>query len=406
MRAFTVAAAVVLFYASCSTPPSSQAGKVQFGTTLNSGGNNTSGSKLTRAELEDAILRFEGRFNTLLSDAFRPLSQSPTNSLRRQATRLKLMYSSAALSIALGALPEQNLLDMVVYVELVHDVFRDFWLPKVFKAEGQPILSALEKASQDLEKMTAAFLTPSQFAELRQLVDAWHRRNPNIVAVETVRLPDFSAKAGARALQIESQISGLLAPISGATAAAERGLLLGERGLYYAQRAPFLLRMQSSAALQDILDETRSSISDLPISDSSLGQVQDLLVDSTETLSEAQGALRELQPIATEFRKLVDLAATNPQLLEGSANLLGNLAIVMKEYNQGQITDSSSTSKTSRPTDKFRDFLLGLVFGLLLSCGLLILFAGVVYVLAKLAYERFSVKRRMKERSQDKRKAA
>jgi hypothetical protein len=296
---------------------------------------------------------------------------------------------------------------MIVFIELIRDVFRDYWLPEIFKDEGKPILVALEQASQDLQRMAITYLSPNQLAEIKALVDHWHQQNPDIVAVETVRLTDFSPKAGARAKQIESGISGLLAPVKGATAAADRALLLGERGLFYAQRAPFLMRMQSAAAVQDILEEVESTLSELPLSPSDLKEAQTLLAKSKELLSESQLTLRDLFPILVELRKLTELMGKHPGIIAGGENLAGNLLGVLKEFNQlsksgallngGQIVGIADRIKTES-----RQFLI-LLF---LVGALLILMTGIVYVLAKLTYERYSLKRMSEEKSPEKRKSA
>jgi hypothetical protein len=330
--ALALAASILLSCVCCSTPPGSRAGQVNFDTALSTEGEGGgSFETFTRAQLEDEILRFEGRFSALVTDAFRSFARSPSPALRRQAARLKLGYLGSALDIAMGSLPEQNLLDMVVFVQLIRDAFRDYWLPEVFKGEGQPILAALETASHSVKRLSAVYLTPAQQGELKALILGWHRQYPGVVAVESVRLSDFSGEAGARATQLEDEISGILAPVAGATAAADRALLLGERGLYFAQRAPFLVRLQSTAALQEAIEEVKASFSDFPLTYSDL-------VVLKEVLGETHVVLRGLKRL--------------PEQVQG-------LSVAV------------------------------LIFGVLLT-----LFAGVVYVVARLTYDRLSAARK------------
>jgi hypothetical protein len=398
---------IVFSNVNCSTPSTSRGEKVEFYPVLESEQGGISGEKLSRAELEDAILRFEGRFISQISDAFHPLGLSSSNAIRRQAMRTKLNYSAYSLAISLGAIPEQNLLDMIVFIDLIRDVFRDHWLPHVFKDEGKPVLAALEKASINLEKLASHYLSPAQIAEVKGMVDAWHHQNPNIIAVETVRLSDFSAKAGARATQIKNQISGLLAPVKGATVAADLALTLGERGLFYAQRAPFLIRMQSTAAVQDILNEVESTLDLLPLSPDDLKQIHTLLAESKEILSESQITLESLQPVVSELRQLMELLSKNPRILEISGKLMENLLEALRESNQMIKSGAlSNVNQIGGVANRIKTEIRGFLLDLLLIGALLILFTGIVYVLAKLTYEHYSTKKMLAAKPTKKKDAA
>jgi hypothetical protein len=262
--------------------------------------------------------------------------------------------------------------------------------------------------------MATTFILPAQTKELRLIVDRWHQQNPNTIAVEFIRMSDFSAEANARAHQIERDISGFLAPINQATMMADNALLLGERGLILAQRAPFLLRMQSTAAVQDTLDEIESTFENIPASQKDIDQIQSLLRESQITLRELQPLIRELQPLIVEYRKITEqknqspaTKGQSPTTKEGSQNLIENILEILKEFNQilksGFVPNASQISgATDRLKTEVRVFFLGL--GLL--SALLILFAGAVYVIAKLTYERLSIKRMVETKSEKKGKAA
>jgi hypothetical protein len=332
--------------------------------------------------LQEDILRFETRFSARMYDAFRALNDSPSTAVRRQSQRQKLFYSSAAFDIALGPVPEQNLLDMIVFVELVHDVFRDYWLPKVFKEEGAPVLRALDQSTKDLAKVAMPYLTPDQIAEVRALVDNWHLKNPGMVAVETVRLSDFSAEAGAREQELEGKISGVFAPVIAATAEANRAILLGERGLHYALRAPFFLRMQSTVALQDSLNELQAGVFPPGVA-MELGQLRMIL--------------EQTKPVVSEAAKITDILARNPQILGDTQVVLEHLSGALNQMG----TVSGGVPATA---ERIKAEVRGLIHEIFWLALLVVFFMGVVYVLARLAYERLSARREVSDK--DVKKAA
>lgn len=374
-----LAMSVIFLNLNCSAPPTQRAEQTQFKSVFESEqAAGVSGENRTRAELEDSILRFESRFNSLMNDAFQRFSQESSNTLRRQAMRIKLNYSAHSLAIALGAIPEQNLLDLIVFTELILSVYQDHWFPTVFKDEGRPVLIALKKASEDLDIIALKYITRNQLNEIKRLVEVWHDQHPNVIEVESVRLSDFSPKAGARALQIQNNISGVLAPVKGATVAADQALILAERGLFYAQRAPFLMRMQLTAALQDVLNEAEATFSEQP---------------PTEIMRESQMMLRDLRPVLTEVRQLVELLNKNPKLLESNERVIENTLLALREFNQILRSGALSQIKMNELADRIKTEVRGLIFIFLFVCAFLILFSGVIYVLAKLTYEHFSFKK-------------
>lgn len=369
---------------SCSTPGPHRAGEAQF-TSVNEAGIE---GRPTRAELQEEMLRFETRFSARVNDAFYSMSQSPSASVRRQAQRLNLYYSAAAFGVSLGPIPEQNLLDMIVFVELVHDVFRDYWGPRLFKAEGKPVLVALDQSAHDLAGVASSYLTSPQLAELRKLVDDWHHQNPNVISVESVRLSDFSAEAGAREKELERRISGIFGPVIGATAQGEKAILLGERSLHYAMRAPTFIQMQAAVGVSDIMKELGFDLSELPASPVGATQIQGLMGQSSALLAESRETLRELRPVLVELGKIVQFMDKNPKIMEGLSSLLGNTANVLREFNK------SIVGIGGLGPDRIKTLALWLMLGFVSVGGLLMIFAGGVYVVSRLMYERFSAKRR------------
>lgn len=139
-------------------------------------------------KIEEDLLSFETHFIETLRDANRGLENSPESRVWRQALANRLVYSSSALEIALGTYPENNLLDMVALIELSRDALRSYWIPNFFGPGAEPVLAAFNQAQDELERISARVLEPSQRTELHRWIEAWRDKHPHQIAVETVRL--------------------------------------------------------------------------------------------------------------------------------------------------------------------------------------------------------------------------
>jgi hypothetical protein len=109
---------------------------------------------------------------------------------------------------------------------------------------------------RDLEREAwtnaATVLTPAQLEELRRLINDWRARNPKVKLVGFVHFSEFAEDAG---WSLEQQralgsLLGLLSfdPLAGLDPAIkqiEQTRLLAERVIFYMQRVPYLLDLQT-----------------------------------------------------------------------------------------------------------------------------------------------------------------
>jgi hypothetical protein len=154
---------------------------------------------------------------------------------------------------------EANLLDMVVFIELHRLVYKKYWLPEVFGPLGQPMVEVFDRASKDIWALASTVLDETQKERLASVISRWREAHPNQVYVDMVRLSQFSYAAGDEALRRDAE--GLLAQVGHAAAATDELRMLGERFLYYAQRAPFIMRAQASVATSEVIDQIASASS-------------------------------------------------------------------------------------------------------------------------------------------------
>jgi hypothetical protein len=216
---------------------------------------------LSRAELQAAILRFEGTLHARVTQAFEGLLASARGDVRVRAMRDHVLFTAAALDIATGPVPEANLLDMVAFVDLAREACRSRWNADLHGEHGAAVLAALDAASKDVWQMARALLSPEREEELRRLVREWHEQNPGLTEIAAVRLPGFAGVAGRGESRAETTARGLLSHVKMGVTEADMARLLGERALFLALRMPFLVRLQARLAAREMTHEV---VSELP----------------------------------------------------------------------------------------------------------------------------------------------
>ncbi len=218
--------------------------------------------RVSRAELQAAILRFEGTLNARLTQAFEPLVASVRGEVRLRAMRDHLVYVASALDIATAPVPEANLLDMVAFVELAKGTCRTRWNVDLHGEHGAAVLAALDAASTDVWRVARALLSPEKEEELRRLVREWHDENPGLTEIAAVRLPAFSAVAGRGETRAEVAAHGIFSYVKKGVTEADMARLLGERALFLALRMPFLVRLQARLAAHEVTHEVVHELPD------------------------------------------------------------------------------------------------------------------------------------------------
>ncbi len=165
----------------------------------------------------------------------------------------KIALGTETCSIASGANPVANLLDMTVFVTVARTAFEEYWQPKVFGASAQPILESCRNAETDIWRIAATMLKPPQQAELRQAIQVWPRQNPHpedLLAARALGLASQVAKSSANSTAAPTSVFNLLNldPLSGldpATREIAETRLFAERALFVTQKMPMLLRWQT-----------------------------------------------------------------------------------------------------------------------------------------------------------------
>jgi hypothetical protein len=217
-------------------------------------------TRLTKTELQEDILRFEGRFSAKLVTAFTPLASSEDMRVRLRAKRDELAFISAALDIAAGADPEVDLLDMLTLVALGKDAMARSWSVDAHGDASRGVLEAFTSSMDDISTVAAQIISPDVAERLRQVVREWQHENPDQHDVASVRL---SAYAEFRTGRASSDASGLFSMVRGAAQTADTAVLLGERALYVSQRLPFLVGMHAGLVGTALVSDLGKNLEEL-----------------------------------------------------------------------------------------------------------------------------------------------
>jgi hypothetical protein len=262
------------------------------------------------------------------------------------ALRLAVLYEGNALEIATGPVPDLNLLDMLVFVTLVRAAFEQHLQPERFGIRGEAMREALAASEEDVWELAHKFLTPDHRAQLEELIRTWQAMHPSQFRVESVRLSDFSELAARTCRQQNGQ--GLFGSMRVATQAADQALLLGERALFWAQRAPALIRLQVRLGALEI---TADGLRQLQHGERVLEHGHELLrqVRGLEPLlARTTEATRDLARLSQEGRALIaaaqglsaPLLAPRPQSEGPALTALETLAHTCAEVS-GNLQDAA-----------------------------------------------------------------
>jgi microcompartment protein CcmL/EutN len=238
-------------------------------------------------------------------------------------------FAQAAFEIATNPAPGVNLLDMVVFVTLNRIAVEEYWVPQVYGEQGEELLKAFRKLEIDIWAIAAKVLTPEQQRELRDVIQDWVKRNPELLYGEEIRLGDFAELLGESTFA-EAQRSGGFLGIKGATGAADEIRRFAERTMFGVRRVPWLLRWHTQLLYYKIVSEP---------------EIQQLLSNTTKFTE----ATREFVQVAKELPKQIseEREKTIDQLMSEEKRVRGLLADVRQTLEAGTALASQANTTVS-----------------------------------------------------------
>jgi len=204
-------------------------------------------------QLQLAVMRFADEYAARINErvtVFQQATDDPRERLESQSWLVS--QATGAFTIASGPNPELNAIDMLVFATLSRMVIEDRWVGDLFGPRADGLLAAhkaLESRAWDHSDM---FLTKTQIDELRTSIETWHRDNPIGRAVPFIHLEDFAFATSATTAGSASSASifsfiGIdpLANLDPAVRELAQTRQLAERAVYYGQRVPKLISMET-----------------------------------------------------------------------------------------------------------------------------------------------------------------
>jgi hypothetical protein len=212
---------------------------------------------LSETNLVSLQLQLQRFADDFLARAGQGLDQSAerlgTDAGREDVLRLKLICGSSVLSVVTGPNPSANLLDTVSVTVLMRRSIEDYWMKKTNGAAFQPWLDASRVLETNVWSLAARFLTRAQMDELREGINLWYARTPEIRVAFFARPYAFaSLLRNEREEKAEKTSVFNIVNLNPAVREVVHTRLFGERVLFTMQRMPFLLRLQGELLAQDI----------------------------------------------------------------------------------------------------------------------------------------------------------
>jgi hypothetical protein len=319
---------------------------------------------LLRLQLE--VMRFADEYTGRVADQVVKFQRSTDSASERLVAQTWLVtQATAAFTIASGPNPELNAIDMLVFVVLSRMVIDDHWINELYgsRADGlRGVHQALEKRAWDL---ATNLLTPAQSSELRSSIDAWHQQNPNQRAVAYIHLEDFAFAT--RAMRTATTSNGSvfsflgLDPLSNLDPAVRQlaqARQLAERALFYGQRTPQLVVMETQRLVFDlaVMPESQHLLTSVGRLSAAAQQTSTLAADLPELLAKERAATIEqltgvldsrqgqLQGLIVELRSTLEAGTATSDSLKGT---IGSLDALLARFER----PAESSSQPRQPFD-------------------------------------------------------
>jgi hypothetical protein len=315
---------------------------------------------------------FIARLGQALDDCARRVG---TDSGRAEVLRLRLVCGSSIISVVSGPNPRANLLDLVSVTTLSRMSVQDYWMKRPDGAAFQPWLDASRILETNVWQLAAQFLKPEQVDELRQGINQWYKRTPEMRTAFFARPQAFASmvrttkEKGDRGESVFSLVN--LDPTAGLDPAVRevtRTRLFAERAMFTMQRMPFLLRLQTELLAYEVTAQPSVQLAlsnSTQLSDSAgrISRAAESIGQSVAQLPDRLSAERKeiLATLDLQESKLRDLVAgvdgalVSAQKTSDSLNItLTNFEGLMQRFGVGEPT--TAPPDTNSPPFNILDY--------------------------------------------------
>ena len=318
-------------------------------------------------QLQLAVMRFADEYAARINErvtVFQQATDDPRERLESQSWLVS--QATGAFTIASGPNPELNAIDMLVFATLSRMVIEDRWVGDLYGPRADGLLAAHKTLESRAWGHSDMFLTKAQIAELRTSIEAWHRDNPIGRAVPFIHLEDFAFATSATSPGSASSTSifsfiGIdpLANLDPAVRELAQSRQLAERAVYYGQRVPMLISMETQrlAFEMAVTPESVRLLDSVGRIGGAAQTTSELAADLPRLLAEERAAVFEqltgildarqgqLQALVVELRSTLEAGGTTSDSVRETVAALDTL---MARFDRRA---SPATGAPSRPFD-------------------------------------------------------
>jgi hypothetical protein len=159
---------------------------------------------------------------------------------------------NAAMRIAARRNPAANLLDMVVFVTLERIVVKEYWAPEVYGPGAQDLVDVHLRLEKEVWSLAGEVLSPGQLQKLRNMIEEWWAAHPKQYYVLDIRLKGLAELEGQSPGESQEAVNSLLGEVERSVEKVDEALLMGERAMFYFERAPRLMTLQTDLMMDQL----------------------------------------------------------------------------------------------------------------------------------------------------------
>lgn len=211
-------------------------------------------TRISAAQLQRTIMDFSDQYVSALWLALDEYIQNePDAAKRTRAQRWKVMLGATSMTIAGSQDPRAGLLDMAVFISAGKWAVDRHWIPEVFGSRAASLRPLYRRMDRKIWAEVATVLSPAQQSDLRGLIKAWEESDPPRNELLDVRLRNLDGVVLSQFSEARSA-RGLLASIQRLLGKVDQSLLYGERVLFYMERVPRMLALQSDLTIDRVAE--------------------------------------------------------------------------------------------------------------------------------------------------------
>jgi hypothetical protein len=320
--------------------------------------NTPSSTRPTALELQARLMSYADRYLAKSSHVTENYLKSVKTREAKEFALSTFVYPGlTVISIAAGDDPVTDLIDMLVFVSLQREVMKSGWAQEILGNHAGELLAIQKNLEDQIWLIASEVLEPQQQTELRRLIQAWRKANPQQRVVTGVSFDDVAKIRGKNAYSKSlHDFSGLLAPIDKAVEETEEIRLLAERGIFLSERMPRLLMAQARniaheqispeeidqmvadfntmsrsvskaeqdfASLPEVLARERQAW--LKAWDQRQNQISTMLNQSVPALEASRNVSTDIRETLTQLEKLVQMYEKNGNAIDKTLTTYQNL---------------------------------------------------------------------------------